>query len=118
MAERLAGRTAVVTGSGSGIGRATARKLAAEGAHVVVNDLVPERADETVALITESGGSAQARAGDVTDPAFFGALVDQTVADRGRLDVFHRYQRSRMARVTRLSAATSMTPRATWPSVL
>lgn len=105
MAERLAGRTAVVTGSGSGIGRATARKLAAEGAHVVVNDLVPERADETVALITQSRGSAQARAGDVTDPAFVGALVDQTVADRGRLDVFHSNAGAGLAQGPLLSIA-------------
>ena len=59
MAGRLAGRTAVVTGSGSGIGRATARKLAAEGAYVVVNDIAPERADETVVAHRRRGRQRQ-----------------------------------------------------------
>ncbi len=76
MAGRLAGRTAVVTGSGSGIGRATARKLAAEGAYVIVNDIAPERAEETVGLIANGGGGASSYPGDVTDPAFVAALVD------------------------------------------
>jgi NAD(P)-dependent dehydrogenase (short-subunit alcohol dehydrogenase family) len=105
MAEGLAGRTAVVTGSGSGIGRATARRLAADGAHVVVNDLAPERADETVSLIVGAGGSAKAQAGDVTDPAFVAALVDTTVNDRGRLDVFHSNAGAGLAQGPLLSIA-------------
>jgi NAD(P)-dependent dehydrogenase (short-subunit alcohol dehydrogenase family) len=78
-----------VTGSGSGIGRATARRLAAEGAYVIVNDIAPDRAEETVGLIANAGGGASAHPGDVTDPAFVAALVDHAVADHGTLDVFH-----------------------------
>jgi NAD(P)-dependent dehydrogenase (short-subunit alcohol dehydrogenase family) len=105
MAERLAGRTAVVTGAGSGIGRATARKLAADGAHVVVNEIAPERADETVSLIVDAGGSARAHAGDVTDPAFVAALVDAAVSDRGQLDVFHSNAGAGLAQGPLLSIA-------------
>lgn len=105
MAERLAGRTAVVTGSGSGIGRATARKLAADGAYVVVNDIASDRADETVALIADAGGSASTRAGDITDPAFVAELVDATVKDRGQLDVFHSNAGAGLAQGPLLSIA-------------
>src|SRR4051812_31117355 len=105
MAERLAGRTAVVTGSGSGIGRATARKLAADGAFVVVNDIAAERADETVSLLAAEGGSGRAHAGDVTDPGFVRALVDAAVADRGRLDIFHSNAGAGLAQGPLLSIA-------------
>jgi NAD(P)-dependent dehydrogenase (short-subunit alcohol dehydrogenase family) len=86
---KLEGRVAVVTGAGSGIGRATAVRLAADGALVVVNDLVPERASETVALITAAAGRAEARPGDVTDSGFVDALMDGAASGHGRLDVVH-----------------------------
>jgi NAD(P)-dependent dehydrogenase (short-subunit alcohol dehydrogenase family) len=63
----LAGRRALVTGGGQGIGRATARALADAGASVVVNDVMAERADATVAEIRSGGGEAGAAAFDVTD---------------------------------------------------
>src|SRR3954463_15539411 len=86
---RLAGRVAVVTGGGSGIGQATVLTLAREGAAVVVNDKVAERAEETVALVEQAGGRALARPGDVTDSAFVDGLVAGAVETYGRLDVLH-----------------------------
>lgn len=66
---RLGHHSAVVTGAGSGIGRAIALRLAGEGAKVLVNDLDAGAADATVDLITAEGGTAIARPGDVSDPA-------------------------------------------------
>ncbi|OHV29798.1 MULTISPECIES: SDR family NAD(P)-dependent oxidoreductase [Pseudofrankia] len=105
MGERLTGRVAIVTGAGSGIGRATALRFAAEGAHVVVNDLAADRAQETVALVAKEGGSAHAHPGDVTGAGFVAALVDATVADSGRLDVFHSNAGNGLAQGPLLSVA-------------
>ena len=62
---RLEGKRAAVTGAGSGIGRAIARAMAAEGARVAVIDRTPESAAETAALIEADGGSAFALTADV-----------------------------------------------------
>jgi NAD(P)-dependent dehydrogenase (short-subunit alcohol dehydrogenase family) len=86
---RLAGRVAVLTAAGSGIGRATALRLAAEGARLVVNDIAPERAEETADLVTAAGGEATALPGDVTDSALVDALVATAVSTYGALDVLH-----------------------------
>jgi len=66
----VAGRSAIVTGGGSGIGRAVALTLAASGASVLVTDLDEKHAAAVVAEIQAAGGTAAALAGDVTDPAF------------------------------------------------
>jgi NAD(P)-dependent dehydrogenase (short-subunit alcohol dehydrogenase family) len=65
----LTGRTALVTGSGQHVGAGIARTLAAQGAAVVVNDIVAERAQHTVDAIAEAGGSARVATFDVTDYA-------------------------------------------------
>lgn len=81
MPQQLAGRTALVTGAGRGIGRAIALKLAEMGASVVVNDLDREPLVETVALIGEAGGESELVAGDITDRALPPRLI-QAALDR------------------------------------
>ncbi|MFC9762890.1 SDR family NAD(P)-dependent oxidoreductase [Rhodococcus jostii] len=83
----LGGKTALVSGSGRGIGREIALKLAREGAAVVVNDLDPEPASQTVDAITASGGRAVACAGSVSDNGFAERFVDTAVEAFGGLDI-------------------------------
>lgn len=78
----LDGQVAFITGAGSGLGAAFARRLAADGALIVVNDLSPDAAAATAA---EVGGDAVVF--DVTDSAAFDAEVDKAVARHGRLDI-------------------------------
>ncbi|WP_055416798.1 SDR family NAD(P)-dependent oxidoreductase [Streptomyces pactum] len=87
MTNRFTDRTALVTGAGSGIGRAVALALAAEGAHVVVAGRGREPLDETVALIEAAGGKALAVTADVSRPAGVRAVVDAAVDRFGSLDV-------------------------------
>jgi 3-oxoacyl-[acyl-carrier protein] reductase len=84
---RLAGRIAIVTGAGRGIGAATARLLAAEGATVVVNDVDPAPAQAVVAEIVAAGGIAAVNTDNAVDPSGAAALVAQAVDAYGRLDV-------------------------------
>ena len=86
MAGILAGKTALVTGGASGIGRATALAMAREGARVAVSDLTEESAAATVALINAAGGQAIAIGGDVTREQDVAAMVARTVAAFGRID--------------------------------
>ncbi|KQW47846.1 short-chain dehydrogenase [Nocardioides sp. Root1257] len=69
-------RSAIVTGGGSGIGRAVARLLAANGAAVLVAELKPDAAEAVVAEIVAAGGTAQAFVGDVADPEVAQQAVD------------------------------------------
>jgi NAD(P)-dependent dehydrogenase (short-subunit alcohol dehydrogenase family) len=82
----LAGKSALVTGGASGIGRATSLAMAREGARVAVADRAEERAAETVALINAAGGQAIAIGGDVANEDDVVAMVARTVAAFGRLD--------------------------------
>ncbi len=86
MAERLDGTVALVTGASSGIGDATARALARQGAAVAVVARRKDRLDNLVAEIEEEGGSALAIEADVTDQAQAVGAVDETVDRFGRLD--------------------------------
>jgi NAD(P)-dependent dehydrogenase (short-subunit alcohol dehydrogenase family) len=71
----VADRSAIVTGGGSGIGRAIALLLAANGASVLVNDMNGEHADGVVDEIRKAGGVAEASVGDVTDPEWIDASI-------------------------------------------
>ncbi|MGA2520257.1 MAG: SDR family oxidoreductase [Acidimicrobiales bacterium] len=83
----LAGRTAVVTGASSGIGRAVAEALGVAGAHVVLGGRTPEAMEQSVARISAAGGTAEAHVHDVRVVDQARALVDQAVSSTGRLDV-------------------------------
>ena len=81
------GKVAILTGSGRGIGAATAKMFGAEGASVVVSDLDPAPAEETAAAIRHAGGKAIVVAGDVTDPAFPAELIKATLDAFGGIDI-------------------------------
>ena len=83
----LDGKVAIVTGGGSGLGRAIALELGRLGAAVAVAGRRPEPLEETLALVTGSGGRGLAVPTDVRDPEAVDALVAATVAELGRVDV-------------------------------
>jgi 3-oxoacyl-[acyl-carrier protein] reductase len=80
-------RVAIVTGAGRGIGREIARKLALEGARVVVNDLDPEPAEETAVLLRDLNAEALAVPGDVAAPDFGERIVRRALDGLGGLDI-------------------------------
>lgn len=86
---RLAGKVALVTGGGSGIGRAAALRFASEGAAVAVLDLREDAAAETAALITKQDGQALAVTADVSVAAQVEEAVTRAAAEFGRLDVVY-----------------------------
>ena len=85
----LAGKVALVTGAGSGIGRASALTFAREGAKVVVADVVVEGGEETVGMVKTAGGEALFVKADVSQAAEVEALINKTLATYGRLDCAH-----------------------------
>jgi 3-oxoacyl-[acyl-carrier protein] reductase len=87
MAFSLKGKTALVTGSGRGIGRAIAIQLAGAGASVMLNDIDREPLLETGSVIDAAGGAAKAMPGDLTAPEFPQKLVDATIAGFGSIDI-------------------------------
>ena len=89
MTAKLAGKVAVVTGAGSGIGRAAATLFAREGAAVAVVDLVATAAKETAEQIAGEGGRALAVTADIADPAQVGSAFGQVGSEFGRVDVLY-----------------------------
>ena len=87
MTAKLEGKVALITGSGRGIGRAIALKLASEGARIVVNDLDAEPAEETVQAIRAAGGQAVACVGSVSAPDFAERFIGTAVSEYKGLDI-------------------------------
>jgi len=87
MTRKLEGKVAIVSGSGRGIGREIALKLAGDGARVVINDLDAAPAEQTVAEIRAAGGQAVACVGSVTDAGFADRFVQTALNSFGGLDI-------------------------------
>lgn len=86
MSTRLENKVAIVTGSGRGIGRGIALKLASEGARLVISDIDAEPAAQTASEIRNMGAEAVAHVGDVTNPAFGTEIVAATLDAYGGID--------------------------------
>ncbi len=84
---RIQGKVAVITGAGSGMGRAMAQLFASEGARIVAADWNQDSLDETVALITTVGGTITGVQGNVADQAQAEAIIDAAVAAYGKVDI-------------------------------
>ena len=80
-------RTALVTGAGSGMGQAHAELLAGRGAHVIVQDIVPERTETVAGAIRAAGGSAEPLPGDAADIRAMQAAVEGIAGARGAVDI-------------------------------
>ena len=85
----VAGKVCVVTGAGSGMGRATAALFAKEGAKIVVVDIDEAGGEETLAQIQAAGGKALFARADVANAADAEAMIQQTIDTYGRLDILH-----------------------------
>lgn len=89
MKNQLENKIAMITGAGSGIGKACAIKMASRGAAVMITDLNLKAAEDVVAEIKSNGGKASAIFCDIGEEESIAAAVDQTVATYGRLDILH-----------------------------
>jgi len=113
MTQSLENRVALVTGAGSGIGRACAQMFAREGAKVVVSDIVVEGGEETVDMIKGAGGDAIFVKTDVTKAAEVEAMVNKAIETYGRLDCAHNN-----AGVPSSMLATADVPEDQWDHII
>lgn len=86
-AEKLSGKIALVTGAGSGIGRAMAELFAANGCEVAAVDLIPERVNETTSRISGAGGNARGYVRDLSQMNQVDTMVDECILNHGRIDI-------------------------------
>lgn len=86
-ARALEGKVALITGSGSGVGRATANLFAKNGSSVIVVDLLPDRVNQVVAEIKASGGKATGMAMDLSVKSEVDRMVDEALKQSGRVDI-------------------------------
>ncbi|KRB59497.1 oxidoreductase [Rhizobium sp. Root708] len=93
----LKDRVAIITGAGSGIGRAGALIMAREGAHVIVADIDGANAGETVDEVTKAGGSAESLVIDVTDDQALQAGIETVASRHGRIDILHNHAGAQVA---------------------
>jgi len=110
---KLDGKVALITGAGSGIGRATALLFVKEGAKVVVVDYVPEGGEETVKMIREAGGEAIFIDADVSKAADVERMIKTTVDKYGRIDILYNN-----AGIMGAYAFTADTPEKKWDTIL
>jgi meso-butanediol dehydrogenase / (S,S)-butanediol dehydrogenase / diacetyl reductase len=107
MAEAFAGKIAIITGAGKGIGRGVGLALAGQGAHVVASGRSLEALEETEKLITQRGGKASTAICDVADPQQVEDLVDSTVSRYGAIDIVINNAQGGMSRGRLLDVSAS-----------
>ncbi|MCH7643150.1 MAG: SDR family NAD(P)-dependent oxidoreductase, partial [Chloroflexi bacterium] len=85
--DELAGKVAIVTGAGRGMGRAVAERLSAAGASIVLNDLSTDAAEAAADALRNAGGNAIAVGGDVTSASDVAALVERALSEFGAVHI-------------------------------